>query len=141
MSRRPKRARAAGPAPAAAWAPALAPAWGKATDRALATDPAAASGGGPYRPGSGVLPPRILREVKAGYTEDARRANVEGGVVLEIVVRRDGSVSDVKLLNGLPHGLNERAIAAVRQWRFAPATRFGQAVDVVVEVEVEFKLR
>src|SRR5436190_5041068 len=58
------------------------------------------TGGGPYRPGSGVLPPRILREVKAGYTEEARRANVEGAVVLEIVVRRDGSVGDVKLLNG-----------------------------------------
>jgi protein TonB len=98
-------------------------------------------GGGPYRPGSGVLPPRILREVKAGYTEGARRANVEGEVVLEIVVRRDGSVGDVKLLNGLPHGLNERAIAAVRQWRFAPATRLGQAVDVIVEVAVEFQLR
>jgi protein TonB len=98
-------------------------------------------GGGPYRPGSGVMPPRILREVKAGYTETARRANLEGEVVLEIVVRRDGSVGDVKLLNGLPHGLNERAIAAVRQWRFAPATRLGQAVDVIVEVAVEFKLR
>jgi TonB family protein len=98
-------------------------------------------GGGPYRPGSGVMPPRLLREVKAGYTEEARRANIEGEVVLEIVVRRDGSVSDVKLLNGLPRGLNERAIAAVRQWRFAPATRLGQAVDVVVEVAVEFKLR
>ena len=98
-------------------------------------------GGGPYRPGSGVMPPRLLREVKAGYTEDARRANLEGEVVLEIVVRRDGSVSDVKLLSGLPRGLNERAIAAVRQWRFAPATRLGQAVDVIVEVAVEFKLR
>jgi TonB family protein len=98
-------------------------------------------GGGPYRPGSGVMPPRLLREVKAGYTEEARRASIEGEVVLEIVVRRDGSVSDVKLLNGLPRGLNERAIAAVRQWRFAPATRLGQAVDVVVEVAVEFKLR
>jgi TonB family protein len=98
-------------------------------------------GGGPYRPGSGVLPPRLLREVKADYTEDARRANIEGEVVLEIVVRRDGSVSDVKLLNGLARGLNERAIAAVRQWRFAPATRLGQAVDVIVEVAVEFKLR
>ena len=98
-------------------------------------------GGGPYRPGSGVMPPRLLREVKAGYTEDARRANLEGEVVLEIVVRRDGSVSDVKLLHGLPNGLNERAIAAVRQWRFSPATRLGQAVDVIVEVAVEFKLR
>jgi protein TonB len=98
-------------------------------------------GGGPYRPGSGIMPPRLLREVKAGYTEDARRANVEGEVDLEIVVRRDGSVGDVKLLTGLPRGLNERAIAAVRQWRFSPATRLGQAVDVIVEVSVEFKLR
>jgi len=98
-------------------------------------------GGGPYRPGSGVLPPRILKEVKAAYTEDARRSNTEGEVVLEIVVRRDGSVGDVKLISGLPGGLNDRAIAAVRQWRFAPATRYGQAVDVIVEVAVQFKLR
>jgi TonB family protein len=98
-------------------------------------------GGGPYRPGSGITPPQVLREVKADYTEDARRRGVEGEVVLEIVVRRDGSVGDVKLLNGLPSGLNDRAIAAVRQWRWAPARRLGQAVDVVVEVAVEFKLR
>ena len=99
------------------------------------------TGGGPYRPGSGIKPPRLLREVKAGYTEEARVRNLEGEVVLEIVVRRDGSVSDVKLVNGLPSGLNERAIAAVRQWRFAPATRMGQPIDVIVEVAVEFKLR
>ena len=98
-------------------------------------------GGGPYRPGSGIMPPRLLREVKAGYTEEARLRNLEGEVVLEIVVRRDGSVSDVKLVSGLPSGLNDRAIAAVRQWRFAPATRLGQPVDVIVEVAVEFKLR
>jgi periplasmic protein TonB len=98
-------------------------------------------GGGPYRPGGGIMPPRLLKEVKAGYTEDARLRNLEGEVVLEIVVRRDGSVSDVKLISGLPNGLNERAIAAVRQWRFAPATRLGQPVDVIVEVAVEFKLR
>jgi protein TonB len=98
-------------------------------------------GGGPYRPGSGVTPPRLLREVKAGYTEEARQRNLEGRVLLEIVVRRDGSVSDVTLLSGLPSGLNDRAIAAVRQWRFSPATRLGQPVDVIVEVEVEFKLR
>jgi protein TonB len=99
------------------------------------------TGGGPYRPGSGITPPQILKEVKADYTEDARRRGVEGEVVLEIVVRRDGSVGDVKLLNGLPGGLNDRAISAVRLWRWAPARRLGQAVDVVVEVAVEFKLR
>ena len=82
-----------------------------------------------------------MKEVKADYTEDARRRGVEGEVVVEIVVRRDGSVSDVRLINGLPNGLNDRAIAAVRQWRFAPARRLGQPVDVIVEVAVEFKLR
>ena len=59
------------------------------------------TGGGPYRPGSGIEPPRLLREVKADYTEDARRRGLSGDVVLEIVVRRDGSVGDVKILQGL----------------------------------------
>ena len=99
------------------------------------------TGGGPYRPGSGVEPPRLLREVKADYSDDARRANIEGEVLLEIVVRSDGSVGDVKVLRGLRGGLNERAIAAVRQWRFSPARMKGTPVDVVVEVGVEFRLR
>ena len=99
------------------------------------------TGGGPFRPGSGIVPPRVLREVKAEYTEEARRAGITGDVVLEIVVRRDGSVSDVKLLHGLGGGLNDRAIQAVRQWRFVPASRQGVPVDVIVEVAVEFKLR
>lgn len=99
------------------------------------------AGGGPYRPGSGVEPPRLLQEVKASYSEDARRQGIAGDVVLEIVVRRDGGVGDVRVLQGLAGGLNDRAIQAVRQWKFAPAHRFGAAVDVVVEVAVEFKLR
>lgn len=98
-------------------------------------------GGGPYRPGSGVTPPRLLKEVRADYTDEARRANVTGEVVLEIVVRRDGSVGDVRIMRRLGAGLDERAVQAVRQWRFAPATLKGTAVDVIVEVGVEFKLR
>ncbi len=98
-------------------------------------------GGGPYRPGSGVSPPRLLREVRADYTDDARRANITGEVVLEIVVRRDGTVGDIRILRRLDAGLDQRAVQAVRQWRFAPATLKGTAVDVVVEVGVEFKLR
>jgi TonB family protein len=99
------------------------------------------TGGGPFRPGSGIEPPRLLREVRADYTEDARRRNISGEVVLEIVVRRDGSVGDVRVLQGLGGGLNDRAVQAVRQWRFAPAQRRGTPVDVIVEVAVEFKLR
>jgi len=47
----------------------------------------------------------------------------------------------VKLLQGLGAGLDERAIDAVRQWRFSPAKRYGTPVDVIVEVAMEFKLR
>ena len=50
------------------------------------------------RPGSGIEPPSLLREVKPDYTEEARRRGVEGDVVMEIVVRRDGSVGDVRVL-------------------------------------------
>lgn len=99
------------------------------------------TGGGPYRPGSGIAPPELLREVKPEYTADARRRGIEGDVVLEIVVRRDGTVGEVKILQRLGAGLEQRAVDAVRQWRFAPARRFGTPVDVVVEVAVEFKLR
>jgi protein TonB len=99
------------------------------------------TGGGPYRPGSGIEAPQLLREVKADYTEDARRHGVSGDVVLEIVVRRDGTVGDIRIVQGLGSGLSERAAQAVRQWRFAPARRQGTPVDVVVEVAVEFKLR
>jgi TonB family protein len=99
------------------------------------------TGGGPFRPGSGIEAPRLLREVKADYTEDARRRGITGEVVMEIVVARDGSVGDVKILRRLGAGLDERAAQAVHQWRFAPATRKGLPVDVIVEVAVEFKLR
>jgi protein TonB len=98
-------------------------------------------GGGPYRAGSGIEPPQLVHEVKADYTEDARQHRITGEVVLEIVVRRDGSVGDVEVLQGLSWGLNERAVQAVRQWRFAAARRQGSPVDVIVEVAVEFKIR
>ena len=82
-----------------------------------------------------------MREVKAQYTDDARKRGVTGDVVLEIVIKSDGSVGDVTLLRGLGFGLDERAIAAVQNWRFAPARRLNAPVDVIVEVEVEFSLR
>jgi periplasmic protein TonB len=99
------------------------------------------TGGGPFRPGSGIEPPRLLREVKAEYTDEARRRGITGDVVLEIVVKRDGSVGDVTILQGRGAGLDQRAVAAVRQWRFSPARRRSEAVDVIVEVAVEFTLR
>jgi len=99
------------------------------------------AGGGPYRPGSGIEPPRLLHEVKAVYTDEARQRGLTGEVLLEIVVRRDGSVGTVSIVRPLGAGLEQRAIDAVRQWRFTPARRLGAPVDVIVEVAVEFTLR
>src|SRR5215203_4016367 len=101
----------------------------------------AGTGGGPYRPGSGITPPSLQREVKPVYTEEGRRRSVEGDVVMEVVVRADGSIGAVRVLQGLGAGLDQRAIDAVRQWRFSPARRYGTPVDVLVEIAVEFKLR
>jgi periplasmic protein TonB len=114
---------------------------GEGTGNGVGPGSGGGTGGGPFRPGSGIEAPRLLREVRAAYTDEARRRAVEGEVELEIVVRRDGSVGDVKILKRLGAGLDDRAVQAVRQWRFEPARRLGSPVDVIVEVAVEFKLR
>lgn len=100
-------------------------------------------GGGAYRPGSGIEIPRVLREVKPQYTADAMRAKVQGVVELEAVVLPDGSVGDVQITRSLDRsfGLDNEAIKAVKQWRFAPGTRLGQPVPVLVTIELTFTLR
>jgi TonB family protein len=75
------------------------------------------------------------------YTDPARRAGLEGEVLLEMVVTAEGTVTDVRVLQRLGSGLDERAIAAVQQWQFSPARRHGVPVAVLVEVAVEFRLR
>jgi len=114
---------------------------GEGTGPGIGPGSGGGTGGGPYRPGSGIEPPRLLREVHPRYTEEARRRTVEGEVVVEIVVRSDGRVGDVRILQRLGSGLDDRAVDAVRQWVFEPARRLGVPVDVLVEVAVEFKLR
>jgi TonB family protein len=114
---------------------------GEGTGSGIGPGSGGGTGGGPYRAGSGITAPGLVREVKPDYTEEARRRGVEGDVILEIVVRSDGSVGDIKVLQGLGAGLDRRAADAVRQWRFSPARRLGTPVDVIVEVAVEFKLR
>lgn len=100
-------------------------------------------GGGVYRPGNGVLPPRILREVRPQYTADAMRAKIQGIIELEAVVLPDGSVGEVRVVRGLDavFGLDQEAIKAVKQWRFLPGTRLGQPVAVLVGIELTFTLR
>ena len=101
------------------------------------------TGGGAYRPGSGIELPRVLREVKPQYTSDAMRAKVQGTVWLEAIVMPDGSVGRVSVVKSLDpvFGLDEEAVKAARQWRFAPGTRLGQPVPVIVTIELTFTLR
>jgi periplasmic protein TonB len=101
------------------------------------------TGGGVYRPGSGIELPRVLREVKPQYTPDAMRAKVQGTVVLECVVMPDGSVDQVQVIRSLDpvFGLDQEAVKAAKQWRFAPGTRQGEPVPVLVTIELTFTLR
>jgi periplasmic protein TonB len=100
-------------------------------------------GGGAYRPGNGVTPPRILREVKPNYTAEAMRAKIQGIVYLEAVVLENGSVGQVRVIRSLDptFGLDQEAERTVKKWTFQPGTRLGQPVAVVVEIEMSFTLR
>ncbi|MEA2164582.1 MAG: hypothetical protein QOK37_2709 [Thermoanaerobaculia bacterium] len=99
-----------------------------------------AQGGGPLRVGGDVKAPVIRHRVPPGYTDVARKARIAGIVILEAVIDRTGIVKDVRVIKPLPFGLSEAAMDAVRQWVFAPATRFGKPVDVVFNVTVNFKV-
>jgi protein TonB len=101
------------------------------------------TGGGVYQPGNGVTLPRVLREVRPQYTSDAMRAKVQGTVLLQCVVKPDGTVGDVQVVRSLDgvFGLDGEAIKAARQWRFAPGTRLGEPVPVLVTIELTFTLR
>jgi periplasmic protein TonB len=74
------------------------------------------------------------------YTEPALRNRIQGTVVLRAVIGRDGVVRDIEVLKGLPLGLTERALDAVRRWRYEPATLAGRPVDVYFNLQVYFKL-
>ena len=101
------------------------------------------TGGGAYRPGNGVETPRLLREVKPQYTAQAMRAKIQGEVLLECIVQPDGSVGNVRVVRSLDasFGLDQEAIKAARQWRFAPGTKQGQPVPVLVTIAIAFTLR
>jgi len=116
---------------------------GPGTGSGLGPGTGGGTGGGAYRPGNGVTTPVVLKEVKPQYTSDAMRAKVQGSVWLECVVRPDGSVGDVKVIRSLDStfGLDLEAMKAARQWRFRPGTRMGEAVPVLVVIQLDFTLR
>jgi periplasmic protein TonB len=98
-------------------------------------------GDGIYTVGGGVRAPIPIVQPLPLYTEDARKARVEGLVLLQAVVRKDGTVDSFKVIRGLGYGLDESAINTIAtKWRFKPGTLNGQPVDVQANIEVSFRL-
>jgi protein TonB len=94
----------------------------------------------PYKVGDGVTAPKPTTRVEPSYTEEAKRAKIEGSVTLRVVVDRNGVPRDIEVVKPLDAGLDEKARTAVSQWRFEPGTKDGQAVDVIANIEVNFRL-
>ncbi len=97
-------------------------------------------GGGAYRVGGGVSAPKAVYAPDPEYSEEARKAKYQGTVVLWMVVGADGRAQQIRIQRSLGMGLDEKAIEAVRQWKFEPAKLNGQAVPVQINVEVNFRL-
>lgn len=98
------------------------------------------NGNGVYRVGGGVSPPRVTYSPNPEYSEKARSTGYQGVCVLWLIVGTDGVPHDIKVTRPLGLGLDEKAIEAVRQWRFSPAMKDGVPVPVQINVEVSFRL-
>ena len=97
-------------------------------------------GGGLMSVGGGVSAPQLLKSVDPEFTEDARRQNYQGSVSIKLIVDSQGNPQDVRLLSHLGMGLDEKAIEAVRQYRFRPAMYQGHPVSVQILIDVDFHL-
>jgi TonB family protein len=98
------------------------------------------TGGGLFHVGGGVSAPRAVFTPDPEYSEEARKAKYQGTCVLWLVVGPDGRPRDIKVSRTLGLGLDEKAIEAVKQWKFDPAMKDGKPVAVQISVEVTFHL-
>lgn len=100
------------------------------------------TGGGAYRPGTGgVGYPSCVYCPTPEYSEDARKAKYQGTVVLQVVIEPDGHASNITVVKGPGLGLEEKAVEAVKTWRFKPALGpNGTPVATITPIEVNFRL-
>jgi protein TonB len=99
------------------------------------------TGTGPVRVGGDVKAPVKTSGNDPIYTEVARKANIQGIVIIEAIIDQNGNVTDVRVLKGLPLGLDSSALNAVKNWKFKPGTLNGQAVPVYYNLTVTFRIQ
>jgi TonB family protein len=98
--------------------------------------------GGPvYRIVNGVSAPVLMTKVEPEYSEEARAAKYQGTVLLKVQIDPEGKVAKINVARALGMGLDEKAMEAVRQWKFKPAMKDGQPVTVESEIEVSFRMQ
>ena len=97
-------------------------------------------GGGLMNVGGGVSAPRVIHSVEPQFTPEARQADYQGVVGIQLIVDSQGNPQNVHVVRHLGMGLDERAIEAVRQYRFSPAMYQGHAVAVQMIIDVDFRL-
>jgi protein TonB len=90
--------------------------------------------------GKGMTRPEIVHQVKPRYTELGRQSGTQGAVIVEAIIDEQGRVTNVRVLRGLPMGLDQAAVDAIQQWRFKPATLQGQPVKVYYTLTVNFTI-
>src|ERR1700678_1532566 len=113
---------------------------GPGNGRVVGPGEEAGIGGGVFRPGRGVTPPRPIYSPDPEFSEEARKAKYQGTCTLMIVVDTDGKPTNIRVVNSLGMGLDEKALETVRTWRFEPGLKDGHPVKVEMAVEVDFHL-
>ena len=98
------------------------------------------TGGGVYHVGGGVAAPKLIYQVDPEFSEEARKAKFSGNVEVYLIVDEDGKPTHIRVARGVGMGLDEKAIEAVRQYKFKPATQNGKPVKVDIYVDVNFQI-
>jgi TonB family protein len=98
---------------------------------------------GPYlrSAGSDLAGPVALRKVDPKYPPELRTAHVEGEVILYGIIRKDGTVDSIQLVHGVDSHLDANAMEALAQWKFQPAEKRGEAIDIEAVVHIPFRSR
>ena len=87
----------------------------------------------------GLTAPRVISQVDPQFTKEAKRAKIYGQVSLLLVVNSAGKATNIRVVQGLGYGLDEKAIEAIGKWKFRPAMKDGTPVAVEITVLMDFR--